>query len=243
MEQAVTEPACFDVEKYLKERTEEDTFVMVEFGHDAHPIAYQQSVNLTGNRAYIGYEAWLRDPRSIKRSNLLQEHETSEARSLNIHYQTLALGGVARYVQEDGNNERWLEGEYNPSTPLPDNSVEEVVLGNVFGDPDIAESSDRTIVLLEEANRIITNEGIIIIRETISPRRTSAHLPDSIEALGLTVMSRILPTDKSWCLLEQQFAADTSYAKDSFYLLLSKRPNSAQTALRRPANSPRSTTP
>jgi hypothetical protein len=231
----------FDVSSYLEERAKKDTFVMVEFGHDSLPVAYHQSRPLAGNRAYIGYEAWMRDHEGKKKSRLLERHSLYSGNSTNIHFQTLALGGMVRTVADENEEsvERWFEGEYNPVTPLPDESVEEVLLGNVFGDPHISYAQSRTNALLSEATRIVDKDGVIVIRETITPHnsrtseedlarwpRMKTSLEASIEEQGLTVLSYTTPQDEGWQALENEFMSERYYNKGAYYLFLSKGANS-----------------
>lgn len=227
----------FDTLAYLQERAKKDTFVMVEFGHDSLPVAYHQSRPFTGNRAYIGYEAWMRDYEGEKKSRLLERHSQYDGDSTNIHFQTLALGGMVRTLADENEEsvERWFEGEYNPATPLPDESVEEVLLGNVFGDPHISYAQSRTNALLSEATRILNNDGLIVIRETITPHnsrtskedlarwpRMKTSLESSIEAHGLDVLGYTTPQDKEWQALENEFMSERYYNKGAYYLFLSK---------------------
>ncbi|MES2631137.1 MAG: hypothetical protein V4611_04210 [Patescibacteria group bacterium] len=211
-----------DVIDYLTQRAEMDSFLMVEFGHDAHPVAHQQSRPFTGDRAYIGFEAWLRDPEGKKKDAIQKTSEVYSDSNHNIHFQTLALGGIVRSITEDGEQQKWYEGLYDPTTALPDGTAEEVLLGNVLSDPYLVYSHERTGAMIDEAVRILADSGVIVIRETIRPDRVGAAFEASIAARDLKVLARVTPEDEQWEALESQFVADPYYAPDSYYLLLSK---------------------
>lgn len=51
--------------------------------------------------------------------------------------------------------------------PLKNKAAEEILLGNVLGDPSISLTDKATF--LEEAKRVITEEGVIVIKETNTP--------------------------------------------------------------------------
>lgn len=207
---------------YLAQREQKDAFVMVEFGHDALPVAFKHPHTFTGGRAYIGYEAWLRDPRGEKRATVQDLHASNGGNERNIHFQTLSLGGTVRSANDRGAIERWYEGDYNPSTPLPDSSVEEVFIGNVFGDPYVANVRERTDALLEEATRILAEDGTLVVRETITPFRTMGNFEASVAASGLSARARVTPRDAEWDALEHHFSNDRIHTLGSYYLLLTK---------------------
>lgn len=216
------QPFSFDVAAYLDERDTNTSFVMAEFGHDAQPVAYRQPQGFTGNRAYIGFEAWLRDPDGDKQKRVRSLHEQYKAQNDNIFYHTLALGGMVRSVTENGQTEKWFEGEYNPATPLPDRSAEEVFIGNVFGDHYVKHSADRSAALLNEAARIVADDGVVIIRETITPVNTQLHLEELFHEAHMTVLDRITPEDTQWSALQERFSYEPSYSNGSYYLFLKK---------------------
>jgi hypothetical protein len=216
------QPFSFDVAAYLDERDANTRFVMAEFGHDAQPVAYRQPQGFTGNRAYIGFEAWLRDPYGDKQKAVRSLHERYRAQNSNIYYHTLALGGMVRVVTEDGQTEKWFEGEYNPRTPLSDNSIDEVFIGNVFGDHYVKHSAERSTALLNEAARIVTGDGVVIIRETITPVDTRRHLEELFHDAHMTVLHRITPEDTQWDALQERFSYEPSYNDGSYYLFLRK---------------------
>ena len=215
----------FHVASYLETRAAKDDFIMVEFGHDARPVAYKQPRSFVNNRAYIGFEAWLRDPRGEKQATVRYLHERYNGDSQNIHYHTLALGGIVRTNYDYGVEERWFDGEYNPTTPLPDATVDEVFIGNVFGDPHVGESELRTQVLLQEALRIVSDTGVVIIRETLTPFRTAKHLEPIVDEQA-TILSRITPRDDTWDELEDAFSNERAHTLGSYYLFIARQSKS-----------------
>ena len=219
------EHSPFDALSYLKQRAEKDAFVMVEFGHRYLTTAYQQSRPFRGNRAYIGYENWMSDPSGEVKEKLFERHGQYSGESTNIHFQTLALGGVMRSIETSSSKkQRWFEGEFNAATQLPDESVEEVLFGNVFGDPYLCHAQSRTDTLLGEATRILNKDGVIVIRETITPNnsktnaadlarwpRMETSLENSIKTHDLTVLAHFTPEDEEWSSFENQYMSEPYY--------------------------------
>lgn len=201
--------AYFDISSYLDGRLANPLFIMVEIGHDSLPVAYQQPVSFIGDRAYIGIEAWLRDPIGVKRERV-SELRNADKNKQNIFYLAQDLGGAAVRDYEEGPS--WYEGEYNPSSLLPDEVADEILVSNVFGDPHIAFSRDSSLSLLTELGRLVSKNGIIVIRETITPQNV-IHLTDDVfEEAGLVLSGLVDPINEDlWKKLELVYKGDPSY--------------------------------
>ncbi len=205
----------FDVDHYLLQRQTHPDFVMAEIGHRYWPVAPLVG-NFCGKRAYIGLEACLRE-------------DIDEM-----------IPGMARARMESGPNVFFITQQldrcdYQPKTILPCRTVKEVFASNVFGDPQVStpppprrpNGSSKTEKLLAEAARIVDDNGVIVVRETITP--DSAKLsPRVIEAAGLAVLAkvRVIDDERMWLVLEEQFdgsEGQTEYDElDSFYLFLGR---------------------
>lgn len=87
----IPEQSVFNISKYLAKREQRKLFSIAEFGHDSYPIGLNpyHSIWLTGERRYIGIEAWLRDPFQKKRSSI----EGSKYNLNNITFHPVELGG------------------------------------------------------------------------------------------------------------------------------------------------------
>jgi hypothetical protein len=218
---AKVETGYMDIGSYLPLRDRSE-FVLVEIGHGSHPIAYDQAP-FTGERAYIGIECWLRDFAGIRRDALEEMHSTYKKQ--NIFYVDLNVGEATDYDQ----SESLYEGEYEAETLLPVEAADEVFLSNVFGDPKIASMEGHTQSLLNEVSRLISKNGVVVIRETLTPKMCLETLcADVIEAAGLKLASEIkYHRDSLFLDLEKIFnPRKNSYFNvindKSFYIFLAK---------------------
>lgn len=217
-------PTRFDVEAYLAQRDADPNFVMVEIGHDSLPVAYQQPVEFRGKRAYIGIEGWLRDPIGVKGDRLSMLRATKE-NDQNIFYISQNLGGAVLRNFDESRHSAY-GGSYDPTTNLPAGAASEVFISNVFCDPHIAFSIDRTISLLGEAARIVSHDGMIVIRDTITPNYVNYLSDELFIHNGLKVVTILTPGDDSWPALEVVFKGEPSNfippRPDSRYVFLAK---------------------
>lgn len=216
----------FDARQYLRERNTRPDFVMVEIGHGRSPVVRNQQ-NLTGNRRYIGVEAWLRDPRSEVRIwlNRLSEEMVGQ----NVTFIDHELEGEPVYT--DTGSSLDYQGAYDPTTKLDDQIADEVILSNVLGDPHISNREDSTVKLLAESHRLLKAGGKLIVRETESPLYAARNIPAAQQAVGLAQLGRFVltPKSKAWDSLETVFDGSDLHAFDpkrpsphSFYLVLGK---------------------
>lgn len=206
---------CFILSQYLDLR-ERDNFVMAEIGHRLTPIVPYQKP-FTGNRAYIGIEANLRNPFGKFDDDMqsIKDRYTDQ----NVFFVDHDTGGNAIYTEGELSS-RAYEGEYDTTTFLPDNSVDEVFLGNVFGDYHVAwhQNTDK---LIRECARIIDQNGTIIVRETITPQ--NVQISDKALALqGLKQVARITTTNPSWDQIENIFAGTEFriFNPNAYYLFI-----------------------
>ena len=215
----------FDFKAYARHRTQNPNFIMVEFGHGLRPVAYRQPAGFTGQRAYVGVEAGLREAKLHARAQLgvLQAKYPDE----NITY-------IDQDLNKNGNRvERILSrlmrpigfvGLYDPSTILPDGAADEVFLSNVFGDPQVANSKVRTQRLLDEVSRVTAEKGMVVIRETITPTVAQASLTGAaLQNAGLQTAGSYTQEDQCWDHLEGVYGAGRGYYRlTNFYQFLTK---------------------
>lgn len=191
----------FSVGEYLKSRTENPDFVMVEIGHDNFPVAFQQG-GFTKKRAYIGVEAWLRDLCGKRDYVESLRQNRGKQNIFFIDHNTEGLIYRDRKTGESG-----YFGDYSAETCLPPEVANEVLLNNVFGDPHVA-FSKGTEALIKETARLTKLGGYVIIRETITPHFLQLSV-DQIENSGLEI-AKIVTQDNEhdWQSLQELYVAD-----------------------------------
>lgn len=209
----------FEVGSYLDQRAIKPGFVMIEIGHGGNPIVHNQPFEFTDDRAYIGIEGWLRYPEH----KFKEDPEYKEREGKNIFFISQKLGvEVCREGYEESSHS-WLEGEYDPVTILPDEAGDEIVLINVLSDRHI-ERTDRAEKLLREAGRLAATDGMVVVKEVITPQNSCIEVPGMIESAGLEVAKIITPDDDEWNQLELVYMSDEGITPEegSHYLFLSK---------------------
>lgn len=215
----------FNVDTYLDSRANNPSFVMVEIGHAGLPVAYQQAPGFTGQRAYIGIEAWLRDLWGRQQDRKIDQHRTL-GQGQNIFYIAQSLGGIVNYDDENLKNS-WYDGEYDPVTLLPEAAADEVFISNVFCDPHVAYSPDATSKLLAEAARLVDPNGLIVLRETTTPNKAVCFTNRLIDTTGLKTEGLVRSSDTEiWEKLETFYKAEPAKMEPklgSYYLFLSKK--------------------
>lgn len=211
---------------FLRERDENDSFVLIEFGHGESPVAFIQPIPFTGGRAAIGIETWFRDMHGKRREAALAIRAADSLRQ-NVFFIDHDPGGTVTYEKlgavchyEDG-------GEYSPVTSLPDNAGSETVASNVFGDKHHAVSEVRTLKLLTEMARVTESGGYMVIRETIHPLWNATLTDEDIcDKLGLEKRAFVTTEDTaSWAALEAVYKAEKAHFgpnPGSFYLIFQK---------------------
>lgn len=219
----------FDLETYLDWRAQDPAFVMVEFGHGDYPVAYDQPGGFTGQRAYIGLEAWLRHPLGPIQLSLIEELQDKH-QGQNIIYLDQSLGKHGESNRQTvgrpsktSDRETFI-GPYDPVTILPDGAADELFLSNVFGDGHVAHSIQRSRLLLAEVSRLTAENGLVVIREGFTPDKARPRLSAKmIEQAGLQKVTRYTPRSKMWDQLEELYGASSRYdKKKSFYQFLTK---------------------
>lgn len=222
----VPRPESFNVHEHLETRRNDPNFHLVEFGHSIFPIAFQQGIPFSGGRAYTGIEGWLAN--LDRGPNILAEQCKREIQSQNIRFITQDLGSYP--LSEDGFPiEELYEGEYNTRTPLSDNEASEVVASNVLTDPIVSDIPFRSINLLREMGRIIKPSGLIVLRETITPKYRDYLDDGSVAIAGLRVIAKLRHGElepQAWQSLEEVYDGDIARAwapaDGSHYTILSK---------------------
>lgn len=223
----IAEAPLFSINEYLRERKSRDGFVVVEIGHGGEPICADvpefpnRSDFFVGKNYYYGVEANLRDPVYSKRKRISEIKERTKDK--NINFISISAGGQAiRFGEEIS---KYYAGDYRTHSGLEDGVADEVVFGNVFGDPHIAYNRARTMALLMEGSRLLANSGLIVVRETITPYSLANFNEANIAMAGLNLMTAYSPGNKDqWGALEGIYS--TSDRKiihpDSMYFLLNK---------------------
>lgn len=216
----------FSVREHLETRRHDPDFHLVEFGHSIFPIAFQQGVPFYEGRSYTGIEGWLVNP--DKGPSMLAEQCKKKIQGQNIRFITQDLGSYP--MADDGFPiEELYEGEYNTRTPLRDDAASEVVASNVLTDPLVADIPSRSISLLREMGRIIKPSGLIVLRETITPKYREYVDDGSIALAGLQVIAKLRHGEvepQAWQSLEEVYDGDLARAwppaDGSHYTILSK---------------------
>jgi hypothetical protein len=111
-------------------------------------------------------------------------------------------------------------------TILPDGSADEVFFRNVVGDPILGSEEEVRKVFLEAA-RLVTDEGSVVISETITPYDPTEAQRLAEEA-GLFVRAEILPDEAGWDDLQGLYTTEdnkrdwSGYPPTSYFLILSR---------------------
>jgi hypothetical protein len=203
--------SAFDVESYLNHRDDASPFTMVEIGHGPNPVVFKQ-LGFSGLREYIGIEAGLRDRRGGLSARLTQLKAAHPEQNAEFIFHD--LGGVVVYDPEqdpdDALADSWYEGDYKPRTVLDHGIAVEVLLNNVLGDNHTADIPENGQALLVEAARLLKDDGVVIIRESITPFRVH-FTKDFLASTGLGKVAKLRGDDydriNTWDELEKRFNA------------------------------------
>lgn len=239
----------FNAEQYLSERSTTQQLHVVEFGHGLNPISLLRTyisqerrdiVSVrepgfwTGKRQYTGVENWMRGSTSIDgvctQTKFESELEELDLDSANISFVSVPLQG---HLVEDPEFDAgdassdfrfYFEGQYSAETSLLEGVADEVVAGNIFNDPLLGcYDKLRRVALLAELARVRADDGVIVLRETITPRHFSLTEQDLATA-GLGVLARVgrsVATDDLFKKLELTYSAHPNYlSPHGFYLFL-----------------------
>lgn len=214
----------FGISSYLAERAQNPSFVTVEIGHGQFPIAMRQEDFYSGDRAYFGIEADLRDKNGQARKDVEAFERQTAA---NVTFLPHDLGGRVERFKPDGERSMpWYVGDYRAKIDLADGIADEVFLGNVFGDNLVADLDRNTANLLQEVARLTKDTGRVILRETITPINLSYLGGRASRAAGLRVDGRIDFGTDDWVVLEALYGndrpIDEAYQPEAYYALLSK---------------------
>ncbi len=142
------------VAEHIAQRAQNPNFVMVEIGHGCFPAC--ENDDFTDDRAYVGIEANLRNNATIPKPPHRQNWffiDTDTKVQLSTHE-------YDRYTINPH--------DYDPSSILPDDSADEVFLSNVLTDRIVA--YNFLAKLVPELARIVTKNGVIVTRETYTPK-------------------------------------------------------------------------
>lgn len=182
---------------------------LVEFGHGATPIAYAQPPRFTGDKQYIGIEAWTRDPQHRQLNILRLIHERFNGQEQNIHFFTNHHTGRLVTSIAGKNPELWRTvGDNNGQ--LRANIASEVYASDVLSDPMVAHDPFRSLDILKQMGRIVQRSGLVVVRETYSPevwmpsrQQEEAHIAQA----GLQRVAQIQPRNTTtWDAMEKLHA-------------------------------------
>ncbi len=90
------------------------------------------------------------------------------------------------FVEADGRN-----------LPLADGSIDEVYVGNLFGEPSRGQKSKLEI--LPELNRILSENGQVVVAETLTPKATPfslEELPGILDKEGFEIVDLVTQDDE-----------------------------------------------
>lgn len=209
----------FEVGEYLESRSQNPNFIAVEFGHREKPIAFSEATDFTGDRAYIGIEANLRNGYGFMcLDDMVSESGLEDS---NVFFIDHVVGRI-----KSGWDDVEIDGDYQAETILPPDIANEVFAGNVVCDPIVAHNEKRTNSFIEELARVVAPAGRIILRETITPKEIK-YLKSALAISGLSRVATITPQCKEWTQLEKVYDCDydpfySCISKSSFYMFLQK---------------------
>lgn len=190
--------------------------VTVEFGTGSYPLFAEASSEFSALDLYIGVNI-------------------DSKQHLRLSEKVAGINGFAIYSE-------LVNGKIN-QLPVPDESVDVVFMGNVFGEPDsqyimhsykhpdgkYRGNSDIPAKLetLHEAKRILRPSGNLVILEHMTPyvgkgfseRNPYCQLVDDITALGWSVECAAGPRDEIWPLVSRQFNPTSEWSRHSYYVI------------------------
>lgn len=218
------EGTAFSIEEYLAQRDDAGrTFTMAEIGHGGVPVAFKQPVPFAGERTYIGLENWMRGDKSWTQ-RLMAKRSFDD----NVFFMNYESGGAVHSASEGGRVERWYSGPFDTESLLPDESCDEVFASNVFCDPYLAYSRERTQKLLHEMQRVTAKDGMIVLRETITPVFVDEIDTTMLLEIGLQpvhIEDVECADPETWGMLEERYNGESMHDRypGSYYLFLAKR--------------------
>ncbi len=198
---------------------------VTEFGHNIYPICLTANALTTPYERYTGIETWYRGGSEAK-SRLEDKLRTVDGSKTDNYNRSIRFithdSGIT--IHREG-SDRWQEGSYTPYSSSELGHEDEVIASNLFGDPDIAESIALTQTLLAQMAEITRPNGLIVLRETITPERVRPFSKAFLGEIGLKGYMTYKTTDSPlWKRLESIY--DGSKAKPlsakSLYIFLQK---------------------
>lgn len=164
--------------------------VFVEVGTNMLPVSFMGTKKFDAQEKYVGFD--------------IKKNEIVSARDMHA----LARGGEnADFIQ--GSGER---------LPMKDGSADELLFGNVFGDPSLPASKAR---LLDEAERVLKVGGKLVIKETNTPFDLEP-MRELLRGRALREERTFTMKDKEWANELQQYERTGFAAPNSFLMFLKK---------------------
>lgn len=172
------------------EHAEPTPRVFVEVGTNVLPVSFMGTKKFDAHEKYVGFD--------------IRKGEIAGARQAH----TVAHGGEnADFIQ--GSGER---------LPMKDESADELLFGNVFGDPSLPASKAR---LLDEAERVLKIGGKLVIKETNTPFDLE-HMRALLANRALHEERTLTMEDKEWAKELQAYERAGFAAHNSFLMFLKK---------------------
>lgn len=172
-----------NLEKKNKEAEPQIKKVFIELGSGNAPVSWAGKKEFDENEIYVGIDRASAD--------LLEAKERMEevgAENKNIHF-------VQTNIK---------------TLPLKNHSADEVFLGNVLGDPSIKDAEKDKFI--EEAKRVLKENGRIVIKETYTPPDYK-YLKDFIKKHGLSVEKGADINNPEWKELVEPYDKTSAKSK------------------------------
>lgn len=217
----------FDLNAYLQQRSTNPNFIMIEIGHGAIPAVEHQAFR--GHRAYIGIESGQRFKPEFDAllSNTLSKIKRRKDENIFFHKHDTGYRPKRPRQSDAPGVERGRYGRGKVKTIFPHGAADEVYVNNVFGDPQVGVGRNAQM-LLKEIRRLIDDDGRVVIRETLSPKKSQLSLMSDKAFMrkGFKVEAKyVLETNpEEWNALERTYMGNGNYRRFSggYYLVLSK---------------------
>lgn len=165
------------------EKREPRHLSITEFGHNIYPICLTASALDMPYKSYTGVETWYRGG-DIAKNKLLSKLNAASKNNLLTPSTRFITHNSGITVHRDENG-RWQEGSYTPYIPEEPGCEDEIVASNLFGDPDIAESTSLTRAIFAQMAEMVHPNGRIVLRETITPERIRPFSKTLLGEVGL----------------------------------------------------------
>ena len=125
----------------------------------------------------------------------------------------------ARHATGKGQNTTFIEAR-GEQLPLKNESIDEILFGNVFGAPRISEQ--KKVQFLDEAERVLKTDGLLVIKETNTPP-DFAKLSKLFAGRNVREERKLTPKDKEWIEELRKYENLGLITDDSSFLVFLKK--------------------